>query len=103
MTKSPQHTHTLSIENIKPTALGIWSSSSQLEKTATGTSVSAGGVITTTSTHGFVEGDIITFEQPSGSKPITGLVSGRQYTVTKPVTANTFTINRRWWNNPSWR
>ena len=48
----------LIIENIKPTALGIWSSSSQLEKTATGASVSAAGLITTTATHGFVEGDI---------------------------------------------
>ena len=41
--ESPQHTHTLSIENIKPTALGIWSSSSQLEKTATGLSVADDG------------------------------------------------------------
>ena len=88
--ESPQHTHTLSIENIKPTALGIWSSSSQLEKTATGASVSAAGLITTTATHGFIEGDIITYEVPSGAKPIAGLVSGRQYQVCIPVGAKTF-------------
>ena len=45
--ESPQHTHTLSIENIKPTALGIWSSSTQLEKTATGNgTVTTAGVVT---------------------------------------------------------
>jgi len=91
--ESPQHTHTLSIENIKPSALGIWSSSSQLEKTATGAgTVTTAGVITTDDTHGFVKGDVVTYEVPSGStvKPIAGLVSGRQYVVCNPVTANTF-------------
>ena len=90
--ESPQHTHTLSIENIKPTALGIWSSSTQLEKSATAASATTGGVITTTASHGFESGDVITYEQPSGSTPLSGFVAGRQYTVTKPVTANTFTL-----------
>ena len=89
--ESPQHTHTLSIENIKPTALGIWSSSTQLEKTATGNgTVTVAGVITSDATHGFEKGDIITYELPSGATPISGLVSGRQYKVCNPVTANTF-------------
>ena len=90
--ESPQHTHTLSIENVKPTALGIWSSSTQLEKSATAASATTGGVITTTESHGFEYGDVITYEQPSGSTPLSGFVAGRQYTVTKPVTANTFTL-----------
>ena len=89
--ESPQHTHTLSIENIKPTALGIWSSSTQLEKTATGNgTVATAGVVTTDDTHGFEKGDIITYELPSGATPIAGLVSGRQYKICNPVTANTF-------------
>ena len=90
--ESPQHTHTLSIENVKPTALGIWSSSTQLEKSATASSATTDGVITTTASHGFEYGDVITYEQPSGSTPLSGFVAGRQYTVTKPVTANTFTL-----------
>ena len=90
--ESPQHTHTLSNENVKPTALGIWSSSTQLEKSATAASATTGGVITTTASHGFESGDVITYEQPSGSTPLSGFVAGRQYTVTKPVTANTFTL-----------
>ena len=90
--ESPQHTHTLSIENIKPTALGIWSSSTQLEKTATAASATTGGVITTTESHGFEYGDVVTYEQPAGSTALSGFVDGRQYTVTKPVTANTFTL-----------
>ncbi len=90
--ESPQHTHTLSIENVKPTALGIWSSSTQLEKSATASSATVNGVITTTTSHGFEYGDVITYEQPSGSTPLSGFVAGRQYTVTKPVTANTFTL-----------
>ena len=90
--ESPQHTHTLSIENVKPTALGIWSSSTQLEKSATAASATVNGVITTTASHGFEYGDVITYEQPSGSTPLSGFVAGRQYTVTKPVTANTFTL-----------
>ena len=92
--ESPQHTHTLSIENIKPTALGIWSSSTQLEKSATAASATTGGVITTTASHGFESGDVVTYEQPSGSTPLSGFVAGRQYTVTKPVTANTFTLTQ---------
>ena len=88
--ESPQHTHTLSIENIKPTALGIWSSSTQLEKTATGLSVADDGTITTDATHGFVVGDIITYEAPSGSTAISGLVSGRQYKVVEPMESNQF-------------
>ena len=48
------------------------------------------GVITTDATHGFEKGDIITYELPSGATPIAGLVSGRQYKVCNPVTANTF-------------
>ena len=88
--ESPQHTHTLSIENVKPTALGIWSSSSQLEKTATTLSTVDGGTVTTSATHGFEVGDIVTYEVPSGSTPISGLVSGRQYKVVEPLAANTF-------------
>ena len=89
--ESPQHTHSLSIENIKPTALGIWSSSTQLEKTATAGSATTDGVITTTTSHGFEYGDVVTFEQPSGTG-LSGFVDGRQYTVTKPVTATGFTL-----------
>ena len=93
--ESPQHTHTLSIENIKPTALGIWSSSTQLEKTATGNgTVTTAGVVTTDDTHGFEKGDIITYELPSGATPIAGLVSGRQYKICNPVTANTFGLTK---------
>ena len=88
--ESPQHTHTLSIENIKPTALGIWSSSTQLEKTATGLSVATTGVVTTDDTHGFESGDVITYEVPSGATSISGLVSGRQYKVVTPITSNSF-------------
>ena len=82
--ESPQHTHTLSIENIKPSALGIWSSSTQLEKTATGNgTVTTAGVITTDATHGFEKGDIITYELlPSGATPIAG--------IWYPVTAKAF-------------
>ena len=43
-----------------------------------------------TDTHGFEKGDIITYELPSGATPIAGLVSGRQYKICNPVTANTF-------------
>ena len=88
--ESPQHTHTLSIENVKPTALGIWSSSSQLEKTATVASSIDAGTVTTSATHGFEVGDIVTYEIPSGSTPISGLVSGRQYKIVEPLASNTF-------------
>ena len=88
--ESPQHTHTLSIENVKPTALGIWSSSSQLEKTATAASSIDAGTITTSATHGFESGDIVTYEVPAGSTPVSGLVSGRQYKIVEPLAANTF-------------
>ena len=88
--ESPQHTHSLSIENIKPTALGIWSSSSQLEKTATGASAVANGTITTTDTHGFKSGDIITYEVPSGATGVAGLIAGRQYQICEPIAAKTF-------------
>ena len=89
--ESPQHTHTLSIENVKPTALGIWSSSTQLEKSLDCCKCNYRCCYTTAS-HGFESGDVITYEQPSGATPISGFVAGRQYTVTKPVTANTFTL-----------
>ena len=49
------------------------------------------GVITTTTSHGFEYGDVVTFEQPSGTG-LSGFVDGRQYTVTKPVTSTGFTL-----------
>ena len=33
--ESPQHSHTLSIDDVRPTKLGVWNMSSQLEKKAT--------------------------------------------------------------------
>ena len=90
--ESPQHTHTLSIENIKPTALGIWSSSTQLEKTATGAKANPNGTITTAETHGFVAGDVITYEVPSGATPLAGLISGSQYKIAEPIAAKTFSL-----------
>ena len=90
--ESPQHTHTLSIENIKPTALGVWSSSTQLEKTATGAKANPNGTITTAETHGFVAGDVITYEVPSGATPLAGLISGSQYKIAEPIAAKTFSL-----------
>ena len=87
--ESPQHTHTLSIENIKPTALGIWSSSTQLEKTATGLSVATTGVVTTDELT--VLKKVILLRMSSlWCNSISGFVSGRQYKVVTPVTSNTF-------------
>ena len=36
---------------------------------------------------------LLHYEQPAGSTALSGFVSGRQYKITKPVTANTF-LNR---------
>ena len=52
--------------------MGIWSSSTQLEKTATGAKANPNGTITTAETHGFVAGDVITYEVPSGATPLAG-------------------------------
>ncbi len=89
--ESPQHTHTLSIENINPTALGVWTTSTQLEKTATVGSVADTGFITTSGSHGYEIGDIVTYQEDSTTtNRISGLVSGRQYKVTNPLAATTF-------------
>ena len=64
--ESPQHTHTLSIDDVRPSKLGVWNMSSQLEKKATVSSVvsttvsgsAVKGQITTSESHGFVAGDL---------------------------------------------
>ena len=97
---SPQHSHTLSIDDVRPTKLGVWNMSSQLEKTATVSSVATTlssnaiatkGLITTGSSHGFVAGDQVTYTVGSGT-PIAGLEPNRTYKIIEPVAAKSFVI-----------
>ena len=78
--ESPGHAHNLSIESVKPTDLGMWKTTTQLNKTVTATAVHAtDGTITTDVDHLFQAGDLITYEQ--GAQPILGLVDGQTYLV----------------------
>ncbi|MEE2774071.1 MAG: flagellin [Pseudomonadota bacterium] len=96
--ESPQHSHTLTIDDVRPSQLGVWNMSSQLEKTATVSSVAAasggaGGVITTADGHGFVAGDQVTYEAVgTGASGLPGLVPGRTYVVNTAPASNTFTL-----------
>jgi flagellin len=97
--ESPQHSHTLSIDDVRPTKLGVWNMSSQLEKKATVSSVvsttvagsAIKGQITTSASHGFVIGDQITYEIGSGTA-MAGLVPNRTYQVIAPVADKSFVI-----------
>ena len=92
--ETPQHTHTLTIKDMSPSALGMWEINSQLEKSVDLSSVAANGaaaVITTSADHDFGAGDIVAYEQ--GSSPIPGLIPGRNYKI-GPATgvSTTFTL-----------
>ena len=97
--ESPQHTHTLSIDDVRPTKLGVWNMSSQLEKKATVASVvsttvansAVKGQITTSESHGFIAGDQITYEVGSGTA-MAGLIPNRTYKVIEPVAEKSFVI-----------
>ena len=60
--ESPQHTHTLSIDDVRPSQLGVWNMSSQLEKKATVSSV-----VSTTVSSSAVKGQITTNASHGGS------------------------------------
>ena len=85
--ESPQHTHSLSIEDIRPNKIGMWNMSSQTEKAVDVSTVAAyhatnAPVITTTADHGLEVGDIITYvNSGSATEQIIGLESGRSYKV----------------------
>jgi flagellin len=84
--ESPQHVHTLTIDDVRPSKLGIWNMSSQLEKSTTvsavqthpGTGTTGVKEITTSTSHGYVAGDQVTYTATIG---IPGLVSGRTYEI----------------------
>ena len=95
--ESPQHTHTLTIDDVRPSQLGVWNMSSQLEKTVTVSTAAVQGasaVITTTTAHGFVAGDQITYQAVAGSGVggIPGLVPGATYIVNTAPAGNTMTL-----------
>jgi flagellin len=90
--ESPGHTHTLSIESVKPTDLGMWTIGTEQEKSATLSSVAAltsGAQVDTSSDHLFNTGDVITYEQ--GTQSIAGLHDGASYKVTK-VDSDSFSL-----------
>ena len=92
--ETPQHTHTLTIKDMSPSALGMWEINSQLEKTVSLSSVGGNGaaaIITTSADHDFAAGDIVAYEK--GSSPIPGLIPGRNYKVaTANLAATTFSL-----------
>ena len=96
--ESPQHTHSLSIEDIRPNKIGMWNMSSQTEKSVEVSTVAAyhatnAPVITTTADHGLEVGDIITYvNSGSATEQIIGLESGRSYKVEATAATNTFTL-----------
>ena len=96
--ESPQHTHSLSIEDIRPNKIGMWNMSSQTEKAVEVSTVAAyhatnAPVITTTADHGLEVGDLITYvNSGSATEQIIGLESGRSYKVEARAAANTFTL-----------
>ena len=82
--ESPQHTHTLTIDDVRPSQLGVWNMSSQLEKSVTVASVekhdgAGASEITLSTSHGFTAGDQVTYKQAGTGIP--GLVDGRTYEV----------------------
>ncbi len=80
--ESPQHTHSLSIEDIRPNKIGMWNMSSQMEKSVEVASTTNLGVITTTADHDFSVGDFVTYvHSGDSSEQIIGLESGRTYRV----------------------
>ena len=96
--ESPQHTHSLSIEDIRPNKIGMWNMSSQTEKSVevsavadyTGQNDSA--QITSVNDHDFKVGDIVTYvNSGSNTEQIIGLVSGRSYKV-ETVGTKVFTL-----------
>tara|TARA_B100001250_G_scaffold336577_1_gene303122 strand:- start:179 stop:2170 length:1992 start_codon:yes stop_codon:yes gene_type:complete len=95
--ESPQHTHSLSIEDIRPNKIGMWNMSSQTEKTIEVSAVAAfhattAPTITTTADHGLDVGDIITYvDSGDAAQQIIGLDNGRTYKV-EAKTSNTFTL-----------
>ena len=96
--ESPQHTHSLSIEDIRPNKIGMWNMSSQTEKVVEVSTVAAyhatnAPTITTTADHGLEVGDIITYvNSGSATEQIIGLESGRSYKVEARAASNTFTL-----------
>ena len=96
--ESPGHTHSLSIESVKPDDLGMWTITTEQENTATlktngMASYAASAQIDTTNDHLFETGDIVTYEQgPAASSiPIPGLEDGKSYQVTK-VDSDSFSL-----------
>ena len=85
--ESPQHTHSLSIEDIRPNKIGVWNMSTQMEKTVEVATVAAHGAaahITTSLDHGLETGDFVTYEYSGvATEQIVGLESGRTYRVVK--------------------
>ena len=97
--ESPQHTHTLTIDDVRPSQLGVWNMSSQLEKTATvaangAAALGAAAVLTTSASHGFVATDQVTYEAggAAGVGGIPGLIDGRTYLVASAPAGTTFTL-----------
>ena len=96
--ESPGHSHTLSIESVKPTDLGMWKTTTQLSKTATVASAAnmgAAAVITTSDDHLFKVGDIVTYESLTDPSTATmpGLQSGHSYLVDAAnFTTTTFSL-----------
>tara|TARA_B100000989_G_scaffold273587_1_gene231850 strand:- start:1626 stop:3752 length:2127 start_codon:yes stop_codon:yes gene_type:complete len=95
--ESPQHTHSLSIEDIRPNKIGMWNMSSQLEKSvevASTANSAAAAVITVTTDHDFAAGDFVTYvHSGDSSEQIVGLESGRTYRVDAAnLAARTFSL-----------
>jgi flagellin len=96
--ESPQHTHSLSIEDIRPNKIGMWNMSSQTEKSVEVSAVAdyagqnASAQITTVNDHDFKVGDIVTYvSSGSNEEQIIGLVAGRSYKV-ETVGTKVFTL-----------
>jgi len=93
--ESPGHAHNLSIESVKPDDLGMWTTQTQQEKTITVGSVAnvgAAATITASADHGFVVGDLVTYEQQTGVAKISGLVTGQTYKVASVTGTTQFTL-----------
>ena len=95
--ESPQHTHTLTIDDVRPSALGVWNMSSQLESSTTAASVATKGaaaVITTSASHSLAVGDQVTYEAGGASHKggIPGLIDGRTYVVSVAGASTTFAL-----------
>ena len=106
--ESPGHAHTLSIESVKPTDLGMWTTSTQLSKSVTVTAsanyaATSSVDITFANDHLFNDGDLVTYEAVSSpaTGKIAGLVSGNTYQVTGK-TSNTIKLKDLDGNNISY-